>query len=118
MIDLANALILPIYIYAETDPTTLVPVGSVTALLIAVFSIFIKRASSQDQRIDEVNKKLVDSAYSDRDKVILEKESVESRLRGVVEVKDQLIEELRRKNRELELANLKLQLEKDAKNER
>lgn len=56
---------------AELDvgaPSTLIPIGTVTGMLVAVFVLFLRDSARNDQRADIIAAKLVAAAEAERDR--------------------------------------------------
>lgn len=51
-------------------PVVLVPLGVVTAMLVAIFGLFMKDQARNDQRGDRITAQLVASAESERDRAL------------------------------------------------
>lgn len=60
---------------AEVDvgsPSTLIPIGTVTGMLVAVFVLFLRDSARNDQRADIIAAKLVAAAEAERDRARLD----------------------------------------------
>lgn len=58
----------PVWVIAQFDPSTMIPIGTVTGMLVAVFVLFIRDSARNDQRADLINTKLVQGAEAERDR--------------------------------------------------
>jgi len=58
-------------ILADLDPSTIVPVGTITGMLVAIFVLFMRDNARNDERADVVSAKLVAAAEADRDRAVL-----------------------------------------------
>lgn len=115
-------------VFAQSEAATLVPIGTVTGMLVAIFIWFIKAAANQNKRIDENNQQVInatfaerdrafaerDKAYAERDKALIEKENMEIIHRREIEEKqarfDRITQSKDHKIRELEIENLRYRL--------
>lgn len=60
---------------AEFDvgaPSTLIPIGTVTGMLVAIFVLFLRDSARNDQRADIIAAKLVAAAEAERDRARVE----------------------------------------------
>jgi hypothetical protein len=56
------------------DPATMIPIGTVTGMLVAVFVLFIRDSARNDQRADDTYGQMVKSAEAERDRYRTEAE--------------------------------------------
>ena len=62
-------------------PVVLVPLGVVTAMLVAIFGLFMKDQARNDQRGDRITAQLVASAESERDRALQMVKELQAELR-------------------------------------
>ena len=81
-----NPLLISLVI-AQLDVTTLIPVGTVTGMLVVVFGLFVKDAVRSDKRADKLNAQRVAEVEADRDRAAAQIEKLQAE---VTEARNQL----------------------------
>lgn len=76
------------------DPTSLVPIGTVTGMLVFIFLAFLRDSARNDTRADVNNAKLVAAAENERDRAITERDAERFRHAEELAQKDAIIAQL------------------------